>query len=99
MKRYQFTSANGIDVEVSVTGSYNDCDDKDLFVWASNGFEAEIEECGDGEDVIELLEANGVVFDENPRRFNAFVIYACMVVGDTTLEQALDYQASWEASR
>ena len=97
MNKYQFVSANGIDIEISVEGSYHDRDDKDLYVIASNGFEQEFEECGDGEDVIEALEANGVEFDYYPRHFNAYVINACMIAGDDTTEGALEYQAKWES--
>lgn len=99
MKSYQFTSANDIDVTVMVDGSYHDCYDKDLFVTAGNGFETEITECGDGEDVIEALEAAGIEFSPNARHFVAYVITACMIVGDDTLEGALDYQARWEAQK
>lgn len=99
MKKHQFTSANNIDVTITVEGSYRDSYDKDLYVIASNGYEESFEECGDAEDIIEALEANGIEFDANPRHFIEHVIMDCMIVGDATLEQVLNAQVRWEEQR
>lgn len=97
MKEYSFSSAEGIEVTVKVEGGYHGCPDKDLFIEAGNGFEAEISECGDGEDVLDALEEAGLTFENNPRHFAEHVITACMILEEETLEEALDYQAKWES--
>ncbi len=99
MKKHQFVSANGIDVEISITGSYRDCPDKDIWVIASNGYDEEFYECGDEDMIIEALEENGIELDEFPRHFLKMVILDCMILGELTLDQALDYQARWEAEQ
>lgn len=98
MKSYEFVSANGIDVEVSIIGYYHD-DAKDLQVVASNGFEEVIEDCADANDVLDALEEGGIEIDELPRHFAEMVIDGCMIVQDMTLDEALAYQREWEAAR
>ena len=98
MRKYEFVTENNIDVEVVVTDG-NKGEEKDFIVFMSNGEEFELEDIGDGDDVMIAVEEHGGELAPFPRHFNEFVITACMIAEDTTLDEALAYQAGWEAGR
>lgn len=99
MKEYSFVSKNGINIEVKVIGEYNDVAAKDFWVITDNGFDKEFKEVGDADEILDVLGENGIEFDKNPRHFAWYVINACMIEEEATLDQALDYQAKWEADQ
>ena len=96
MRKYQFDSANQGTVSIEVTGEYRDGFEKDFAIIADAWDEyVEISECDDADEVMQVIVDGGVEFDSmRSCAFNRMVIQACMITGDSTVDDCLDYIAS-----
>lgn len=94
MKKYSFISADGKDVEVAIEASYRGECLKDFSV-IIDGDVWETEE-DDGSDVFDIIEQNTELMP-NQAHFVETVLTSVMAYGEMTLDEALSYQARWEA--
>lgn len=98
MIKHEFTTENDINVEAIVIDSDGN-GEKDFIVIMSNGEEFKLKGIDNGNDVMVAVEEHGGELTPLSRHFNEFVITACMISEDTTLDEALAFQAGWKAGR
>lgn len=95
MKDYTFVSGNGIEVEVTVTGAWDDA--KDFAVSASNGWAEDFEEIDYAGDITDAMEDAGIELGYAQRHFVGMVIEEAMITEGMSLGECLEDQAAWEA--